>query len=180
MKTLETQRLILRDWNESDAEAMYEYAQVEGVGEMAGWPHHTSIEVSRSIIRRFMEQGDAYALVLKAEDKVIGSLGIHNRSLDPEYPAENQKELGYVLGKAYWGIGLVAEAAREAICYAFEEINADVLWCGHYAHNPQSRRVIEKLGFTFYRDCTFEAPPLNKTFKGKSYIMTKEDYKLGR
>ena len=124
-----------------------------------------------------MEKGDVYAVVLKESNKVIGSLGIHDRTLDSCYEADVQREIGYVLGKQYWGRGLMPEAVREAIKYAFEELNVDVLWCSHFTTNPQSKRVIEKSGFRFYGDGQFEAKALNKSFDSKNYIMTREDYK---
>jgi len=175
MKTLETKRLILRLWKESDLDDLFEYASTPGVGEMAGWPHHTDKEVSRSILKSFIENGDVYAVVLKENDKVIGSLGIHNRT-DPDYKADVQREIGYVLSKIYWGMGLAAEAVEEAIKYAFEELKADVLWCCHFTTNPQSKRVIEKTGFKFYRDGVFEAKLLGKVFDDKKYIITRSDY----
>ena len=149
MRTLETERLILRDWKESDLDDLYEYASVEGVGEMAGWPHHESIETSKRILNDFINNGDVYAVELKAQDKVIGSLGIHNRTKDVNYEAKMQREIGYVLNKAYWGRGLMPEAVRAAIQYAFEEMGLDVLSVVHYPFNERSKRVIEKCGFIY-------------------------------
>jgi hypothetical protein len=54
-KKIETKRLILRAFAENDLEDFYEYASVEGVGERAGWKHHESIEESREILGRFIE-----------------------------------------------------------------------------------------------------------------------------
>jgi ribosomal-protein-alanine N-acetyltransferase len=176
MKTLETKRLILRDWQESDLNDLYEYAKVDGVGEMAGWKAHENIEVSKRILKDFIDKGDVYAAVLKENGKVIGSLGIHDRTMDKNYKADVQREIGYVLSKDYWGKGIMPEAVREAIKYAFEEIKTDVLWCGHFTINPQSQRVVEKSGFKFYGNGKYEAKALNKTFDEKQYIMTKEDY----
>ena len=180
MKILETERLLLRDWKESDLDDFFEYASVEGVGEMAGWPHHESKEVSRGILKRFMEDGDVYAIVLKEQNKVIGSLGLHNRTMDPDYKADVQREIGYVLSKAYWGQGLMPEAVRAAIQYTFDELHVDVLWCGHFTNNPQSQRVVKKTGFRFYSDGVYEAKALNQSFDEKKYIMTREDYKASR
>ena len=177
MKTIETERLILRDWEETDLDDFFEYAKVEGVGEMAGWPHHENIEVSEKILRDFIAKGDVYAIVLKENNKVIGSLRIHNRTPDTGYKAAIQREIGYVVSKTYWGLGIAPEAAKAAIRYAFEEINVDVLWCGHFTTNYQSQRVIEKSGFVFYKDGLYEAKALNQFFAVKDYIMTKEDYK---
>ena len=51
---IETERLILRAWREADLADFYEYARVEGVGEMAGWSHHQSVEESRRILDSFI------------------------------------------------------------------------------------------------------------------------------
>jgi len=177
MKTLETERLILRSWQESDLEDFYEYASVEGVGEMAGWPHHENIDVSKTILNCFIDKGDVYAVLLKEQNKVIGSVGVHNQTKDPHYKADIQREIGYVLSKAYWGRGIMTEAVREVIKHAFEEIHVDVLWCAHSFVNLQSKRVIEKSGFRFYSNGFYEAEAKSLSFDGKVHVMTKEDYK---
>ncbi|TCT15626.1 ribosomal-protein-alanine N-acetyltransferase [Natranaerovirga pectinivora] len=176
MKTLETERLTMRDWKVSDIFDFYEYASVEGISEMTGWPHHENIEVTKTILKDFIDSGIEYALVLKEKNKVIGSLGFHNRTVDTSYRADIQREIGYVLSKAYWGRGLMTEAVREAIQYAFDEIKVDVLWCGHKSFNLQSKRVIEKSGFRYYCDGTYES--FDKTYDVKKYILTKDDYHL--
>jgi ribosomal-protein-alanine N-acetyltransferase len=177
MKTLKTERLILRLWKERDLDDFFEYASVPGVGEMAGWPHHTDKEVSRGILQGFIDKGDTYAIVLKENKKVIGSLGIHEGGLDPDFKANVQKYMGYVISKEYWGKELAAEAARAAIKYAFEKQRVDVLWCLHFITNLQSKRVIEKCGFVFYGKGIHEAKLLDKSFESMKYIMTKNDYK---
>lgn len=174
MNTLETERLIMRNWRESDIFDFYEYASVKGISEMTGWPHHENIEVTKGILKSFIENDVEYALVLKEEDKVIGSLGFHKRTADPNYKADIQREIGYVLSKVYWGRGLMPEAVREAIKYAFEEIKVDVLWTGHKSFNLQSQRVIEKSGFRFYCYGTYES--FDKIYDAKKYTLTKNDY----
>lgn len=174
MKTLETERLIMRNWEESDIFDLYEYASVDGISDMTGWLRHENIRDSKIILKAFIENDIEYALVLKEENKVIGSLGFHHRTADTNYKAGIQREIGYVLSKAYWGRGLMTEAVREAIKYAFEEIKVDVLWCGHKTFNVQSKRVIEKSGFKFYCDGTYES--FDKSYDAKKYILTKDDY----
>ena len=61
--TLETTRLILRPWNESDAESLYKYASDPTVGPAAGWPPHTSVENSREIIRDVLSAPETYAVI---------------------------------------------------------------------------------------------------------------------
>ena len=68
---IETQRLILRPWQEADLQDMYEYARVPGVGEMAGWAHHKSVEDTRKVIRSFVEGREVLALELKESGKAV-------------------------------------------------------------------------------------------------------------
>lgn len=177
MKTLETERLILREWKREDIEDFHEYAEVEGVGEMAGWPHHKNMEESIKVLKSFIESGEVYALELKASGKVIGSLGLHHKTLDTDYKAIKPKMIGYVLSKDYWGQGLAIEAVDALLSYAFQELDVDVIWCAHFDFNRQSQRVIEKAGFEFYREKDFEARLLNKIYTEKQYILTAAKWK---
>ena len=70
---LETSRLILRPWQESDAQDLYEYASSPEVGPIAGWPVHTSVENSREIIRNVLSAPETYALIDKRTNRAIGS-----------------------------------------------------------------------------------------------------------
>ena len=82
---IETDRLILRAWRETDLADFYEYASVEGVGEMAGWNHHQSMEESRRILDFFISGKKTFALELKENGKVIGSLGSEPRGCRKNY-----------------------------------------------------------------------------------------------
>ena len=149
---IETDRLVLRPWQPEDLEDFYEYARVDGVGQMAGWLPHENREKSRQILENFIREKKTFALELKENHKVIGSLGIEK--LDAEAAAEGEfgREVGYVLSKDYWGRGLMPEAVRAVIAYCFDTLNYDFMTCGHFAWNNQSRRVIEKSGFTFWKE----------------------------
>lgn len=149
MKSLVTARLILRQWRESDSKDLYEYSKSELVGPNAGWQPHKSQEESERFIKLFINSDEVYALVLKSENKVIGSLGFYNRKNDNNFPRLNQKEIGYVLNPKYWGNGFIPEAVNKLIEYGFNEINLDMIWCGHYYFNYNSKRVIEKCGFKY-------------------------------
>ena len=149
---IETERLILRPWSESDLDDFYEYACVPGVGEMAGWPHHESKDTTLNTIRMFLRARDVLALELKESNQVIGSLGIHENDNDHVGPDYLGREVGYVLSKEYWGRGLVLEAVRGVIDYCFNALQYDYLLCGHFTWNHQSRRVIEKCGFQYLKD----------------------------
>ena len=70
--SVETERLILRRWKDSDAESLYEYAKDPDVGPIAGWPAHQSIEESRNVIKNVFSGREAYAICLKSDNTAIG------------------------------------------------------------------------------------------------------------
>lgn len=151
---IETERLILRPFKQTDLDDFYEYASVEGVGEMAGWKHHENKEKSQSILDLFINEDKTFAIVLKETNKVIGSLGVEEYGMEEvlsEFFNYQGREIGYVLSKDYWGQGLMPEAVKAVIDYLFNVKNIDFLTCGYYEFNNQSRKVQEKCGFKPYR-----------------------------
>ena len=154
--TLKTDRLALRPFRESDLQDLYDYAKVDGVGQMAGWLPHKNIEESRKILDMFIREKKTFALELGG--KVIGSLGIefYNEKDYPEFSHLTGREIGYVLSKDYWGKALMPEAVNAVIRYLFETEDLDFLICGHFERNARSRRVIEKCGFRYIRTVRFE------------------------
>ena len=175
---IETARLILRAFKPSDLNDFYEYASVPGVGEMAGWPHHKSIDESIKILNIFIEGGDVFAIELKESGKVIGSIGLHNSwaNEESEYKALKVKEIGYVLSKDYWGQGFMPEAAAALIDYCFNVLNLDMLTCGHFESNRQSKRVIEKSGFMLVKRSEYSAEQLNTTIPDLKYVLYRANY----
>ena len=172
MMTLTTTRLILRPWCEDDAEELYKYASDPDVGTPAGWPPHTSVENSREIIRTVLSAPETYAVCLKTDGKPIGSIGLHRKDLAE---ADDEYELGYWIGKPYWGQGLIPEASCEILRYAFEELRMNRIWCAYYDGNDKSRRVQEKLGFVYQRTTEgVDVPLLGETRTGHSNLMTRE------
>lgn len=156
---IETERLILRAFKQSDLDDFYEYAKVEGVGERAGWKHHESKDESQQILNSFISHDKTFAIVLKENSKVIGSLGVEEYGMEEaltEFFEYQGREIGYVLSKDYWGKGIMPEAVRAVINYLFNELNLDFLTCGYYDFNNQSKRVQEKCGFKPYRKIVIE------------------------
>ena len=153
---LTTDRLTLRPWRESDLADFYEYASVDGVGQMAGWNPHRNAEESKEILSRFIAGKKVFALEYRG--KVIGSLGVeeYREDLYPELDALQGREIGYVLSRAYWGRGLMPEAVRAVINWLFHVEKLDFIICGHFVRNNQSRRVIEKCGFRYIKTVEFE------------------------
>ncbi len=174
---LYTERLILRPWKESDLEDFFEYASVDGVGQMAGWNPHKDIDESRAILSRFIERKRTFAL--EYQGKVIGSLGIEEYDEDkfPEFSDKQVREIGYVLSKEFWGQGLMPEAVREVIRYLFEEQDLDLILCAHFLSNTRSGRVQEKCGFRHYSYGTYETK-FGTVEDDETNILTREEWLL--
>ena len=170
---LETPRLILRAWREADLEDFYEYAKVDGVGQMAGWLPHKSQEESKIILEHFIRDKKTFAVEYKETGKVIGSIGLEARDSDDLKGCG--REIGYVLAKPYWGNGLMPEAVKAVIAHCFDELGFDWLTCGHFVSNDQSRRVVEKCGFRYIRDMIHETR-FGTQEPTKLYLMDKDDY----
>ena len=151
---IETERLILRPFKQSDLQDFNEYASAPGVGEMAGWRHHETIEKTQEILDLFIKEDKTFAIVFKENNKVIGSLGVEKYGLEDKLTEFNGyfgREIGFVLSKDYWGRGIMPEAVKAVINYLFNDLNLDFLICGYYDFNSQSKRVQEKCGFKPYR-----------------------------
>ena len=119
---LTTPRLTLRPWRKSDLEDFFEYASVDGVGQMAGWLPHRDTTESQKILDSFISKKKTFAL--DYQGKAIGSLGIEEYNED-EFPAlldMRCRSLGFVLSKAYWGRGLMPEAVEAVIQWLFEAV----------------------------------------------------------
>ncbi len=145
-KTLETERLILRPWNVKDAEKCYEYCRDPEIGPVAGFPMHTSIANSTAVILTVLIREDNFAIVLKESGELVGSIGLTKESKQFEIK-EDEAEIGYWLGKPFWGRGLMPEAVREIMRYAKEELGLTLLYCCYYNDNEKSHRVMQKCGF---------------------------------
>lgn len=175
--TFETERLILRPWREDDAESLYKYASDPEVGPKAGWPPHTSVEDSRQIIRQVLSVPETYAVCLKESGEAVGSVGLKMGDATDMTDRADECELGYWIGRPFWGQGLIPEASRELLRHAFEELNMQAVWCGYYDGNTKSRRVQDKLGFVYHHTTEgLEVRLMNEIRTGHVMLMTKETW----
>ncbi len=147
-RIIETERLILRPWEDSDAESLYTYAKDPRVGPMACWPPHTSVENSLEIIRTVLSEPNTYAVCLKEDNVAIGSIGLFQS--ETRDAKDGELELGFWIGAPFWGQGLIPEAAKVMQKVAFDELGAEILWCAHWENNDKSRRAQEKCGFVLH------------------------------
>ena len=172
--TLETERFILRMWTKKDAPDLYDYARDPDVGPHAGWKPHDSVSESKLIIENLFRQNMTWAIVDKDTGRVIGSIGLEPDKYRPEI---NSREMGYSLAKAHWKKGIMTEAARRVIRFAFDELKLEVLMIRTSETNIRSQRVIEKCGFA-YEGTLRRAYRLynNEIREVRCYSMLREEY----
>lgn len=144
---IQTERLVLRPWRESDAEALFRYASDPDVGPRAGWPPHKTAEESLAVIRDIFSNDHTWAIELKETGEAVGCMGYYLYGESNIPIGENEAEIGYWVAKPYWNGGLCTEALRAMIDYGFNVEGFEVLWSDFFVDNPASGRVMEKCGF---------------------------------
>lgn len=174
---LTTERLILRPWQESDAESLYEYAKDPDIGPIAGWPVHTSVANSREIIKTVLSADEIYAICLKEDNIAIGSIGLMPGGVTDLTDRDDECELGYWIGKPFWGNGYVPEAVNEILRHGFENLGMNKIWCGYYDGNLKSKRVQEKCGFRYqWTSEDVDVPLMHEKRKGHVSCLTREEW----
>lgn len=176
---IETERLILRPWEESDAESLYEYAKDPRVGPVAGWPVHTSVENSLEIIRTVFSAEETYAVCLKTDNRAIGSVGLIPPAQTVTETPSTELEIGYWIGVPFWGNGYIPEAVKALQKRAFEDLGCTALWCGYYDGNEKSKRCQEKCGFSYHHTEENKPCELMNDIRTEHYsYLTKEDWSI--
>ena len=150
-QTIETQRLILRGFKPEDAPAMYRnWASDPQVTKYLRWPAHSSEAVSAYVVQDWINnyrKPDFYqwAIILKENgSEPIGSIG--------GFDGNDQIvkiEIGYCMGRNWWGRGIMTEALRAVMAYLFREVEANRLEAKHDSNNPHSGAVMKKCGMRY-------------------------------
>ena len=149
--TIETERLIPRPWEETDAGDLFAYASHPDIGPITGWEAHTSEAYSREIIRTVLSAPETYAAVLRETGQPVGCISLMLGKASHIGLPDTEGEIGYWIGVPYWGRGLMPEAVREIPRHGFEDLQLKRIWCGYFDGNARSKRVQEKCGFQYIR-----------------------------
>jgi ribosomal-protein-alanine N-acetyltransferase len=138
---IQTQRLVLRPPALADAAEICLLAGDYDVASMTGTiPHPYSEQMAAAWIAEVIAGEEGVVFVIEHDGKLIGCTGY--RPFGPDHA-----ELGYWIGKPFWGKGYATEAVGALIAHAFSTDGFDYLKAGYFAGNPRSQRVLEKLGF---------------------------------
>ena len=178
---LMTQRLILRRWEQADAEDLYRYACDPDVGPIAGWPPHKNPDESRAVIRDVLNGREAYAICLKEDGRAVGAIELKLNGHTDLTDRDDECEMGYWLGKPFWGRGIVPEAVTEMLRRAFEDIGMQKVWVGYYEGNSKSKRVQEKCRFRFQRKSEgVDVPLMQEKRTGYVSSLTRDQWQWDR
>ena len=170
MNAIESERLLLRSWADDDAPALYALACDPEVGPAAGWPAHTSEAESLQTIRDVLSAPDTYAVCLRSvgpagepAGTLVGAIALKDAASSTFATGAGERELGYWVGRPFWGRGYAPEAARALIDFTRRALDVSTIWLGYYAGNRKSARVQNKLGFRYVRtDRDVEVPLLGE------------------
>lgn len=174
MKTIETERLILRAWTLDDAPALFEFAKSPLVGPSAGWLPHTSIEDSRAYLETAINEDETWAISLKPDGQPIGSIGLHLTRVD------TVRELGYVLHPDYWDQGIMTEAAKAVIDFGFTDLHLDGIVVFRNVNNTRSGNVIRKCGFRYDGSLRLRTRRTDGSISTDcAYSVTREEWEAG-
>lgn len=141
ISAIQTKRLVLRPPALSDAARISLLAGDYDVASMTGTiPHPYSEQQAAEWIESVTAGEEGVVLGIEHNGQLIGCTGYRAFG-------DDHAELGYWIGKPYWGQGYATEAVGALIAHAFDMDGFDYLTAGHFVDNPASERVIRKLGF---------------------------------
>jgi ribosomal-protein-alanine N-acetyltransferase len=147
MFTVRTKRLVLRDLKEADRQAVHDYASDPEVVRYMDWGPNTEEQTEDFIEQAIASQKEqprrnyTLAIVLKAENKLIGSCG-----LQASNPDNQEGWIGYCLNRHFWGKGYATETAEALLAYGFDQLNLHRIFATCDPANVASAHVLEKIG----------------------------------
>lgn len=175
---IETARLTLRPFEEKDLDDLYEYASDDGVGEASGWKHHENKEETAEVLKALIEGHHVFAIEEKESGKVIGSIGFEE-SPDAVYGScnigENINDIGYIIGRNYWGNDYAYEAICGMLSYSFYVLHLDAVTCACFKENTASKKIIERCGFETVAEGEYTTQ-LGDTYEAQYYAITYTQY----
>lgn len=181
----QTERLILRPWEESDAKELYRWAKDPLIGPAAGWNTLRSVDDALTMIRGQYAAPEVYAVCLKGEDdefgrctaRPIGCISLKFGSDTDLTDAADECEISSWIAKPYWGQGLIPEGCEALLKHGFEDLGMKAIWAGYYDGNEKSRTCLKKLGFAdHHTDKNMLLPLMNQLRVGHIMVMTREAY----
>ena len=151
-------KIALRPCEKSDLDRLIQLADNPNIAAnlMDRFPHPYTREAGENFIKMAISGQPASVLAITANEELVGGIGVHPQS---DVYRKNA-ELGYWLAEEYWGKGIITEAIRLIVSYAFDNFDINRIYARPFGGNIASQRVLEKNGFhleaklrgTFYKN----------------------------
>ena len=198
----QTERLILRPWEENDAEELFRWAQDPMIGPAAGWNAHRSVDDSLAMIRSQYAAPEVYAVCLRtdvsstsvvSDKEALASSSVTSVESSDAFPigcislkfgsdtdltdAEDECEISAWIARPYWGQGLIPEGCEVLLRHGFEDLGMKAIWAGYYDGNEKSAACLKRIGFREHHiEKNMFLPLMNQLRAGHIVVMTKEDW----
>jgi RimJ/RimL family protein N-acetyltransferase len=174
-----TPRLRLRAVVAQDLNDVYRLAGAREIAATTGTiPHPYTLTDAENFIDRMQKevdcsQGVILAIAMRESNKLIGTIGLHTKKQD------NKAELGYWVGVPFWNQGFATEAAKALVNFGFEELGYRKITARHFAINPSSGRVMEKLGMKKEGYFAKDEVKNGRTLDVVYYGLLREEWRVG-
>ena len=169
----ETERLILRKVEITDAEAMFEYGSDPETVRFITIPPYEDIEATKAGIADFFVRNRlvSWGIVEKKSNQFIGTIDLR---LEGDGGA-----FGWIINRKFWGRGYVPEAAKCLLEFGFNELELNLIWAEHFSENKKSGRVMEKIGMTNMGQTFVYVNKLDRSVRCDYWAVTKSEYEKG-
>ena len=173
---LESKRIILRKIETRDAPTLLKWGQDSVYHKSAGYQYLEDLTAAQKSICQYRERPYSYGIVLKENSHLIGLVELYERGLDEYNGLLMTKDLGFLLDKNYWHQGLMTEALKLIINFAFEKLHQNQIWAGTFVSNENSQRLLKKLGFRYVYTTDYSMVSSLFNYQEKYYLLTPQDW----
>ena len=167
---LETERLVLRNFTMEDAKEVFRnWGCDPEVSKYVTWTTHQSIDDTNvyldMVMQKYKNNGFEWAISLKETGELIGAMSAFITEDDNRY------EVGYNIAKKHWRKGYTTEALKEVMKYLINDVGIKSFRCSHAKLNPASGAVMQKVGFKYVKDDSYEKLDKTEKFESKIYYL---------
>ena len=147
MAIIKSKKFILRPYRKGDEEALVKHANDKTIARNTlVMPHPYTMKDAKEWIKKNLEEYNKknsanHVFAIEIDREICGAVGLS------KIKKEHKAEIGYWLGRKYWGQGIMTEAVKLAVIYAFQKLKLRRIYAHVFLFNPASKRVLEKAGF---------------------------------
>jgi len=177
MKILETERLILRTWEDSDLQKMFEINQDPQV--MEYFPSLQDLKTTKKLVERINNHFDKYGYTVyacerKDTSEFIGFIGLFTPEFDAQFTPAT--EIGWRLSSKHWGLGFATEGAKAVLNYAFNDLKIPEIVSFTAMNNLKSINVMKKIGLHHNKKDDFDHPKLDVSSNLRRHVLYRLRY----